>query len=156
MFAKQATLNMSSLSRRRTVLVPHQGPFQETMEIWQKEWEVGETRRIIFNIIPNVKTRPIPWRREEIIFFFTGHGPFGAYLKRFNLASSPYCSCGGVGSSLHYDTECLLPESWHFKRTEPQLENLWFQRVAANQLSKNKIFNTIRFIHTNGKLFAPD
>ncbi|GBM62226.1 hypothetical protein AVEN_196735-1 [Araneus ventricosus] len=47
----------------------------------------------------------------------------------------------------------LFTELWHLKRSEPHLENLWFQRVASNQLSRNRIFNTIRFIHTNG--FTP-
>ncbi|GBO46636.1 hypothetical protein AVEN_38238-1 [Araneus ventricosus] len=102
-------------------------------------------------------SRPDPARGgEKKLFFFTGHGPFGAYLKRFNLALTPYRSCGGVGSNLHYATECLLTESWHLKRPEQQLENLWFQRVASYQLFRNKIFNIIRFIHTNGQLFTPD
>ncbi|GBM01039.1 hypothetical protein AVEN_55545-1 [Araneus ventricosus] len=78
------------------------------------------------------------------------------YDSNANMASLPYCSCGGVASNLHYATECLLTESWHLKIPEPQLENLWFQRVASNQLSRKKIFNIIRLIHANGQLFTPD
>ncbi|GBO38774.1 hypothetical protein AVEN_211064-1, partial [Araneus ventricosus] len=58
--------------------------------------------------------------------------------------------CEKVGSKLHYAIECLLTESWHLIRLETQLGNLWFQKVASNQLSRNRIFNTFRFIHTNG------
>ncbi|GBN62951.1 hypothetical protein AVEN_148368-1 [Araneus ventricosus] len=93
---------------------------------------------------------------EKKSFFFTGHGPFGSDLKRFNLALSRYRSYGGVGSNLHYATECLLTESWNLKRPEQQLQNLWFQRVASYELFMNKIFNIIRFIHTNCQLFTPD
>ncbi|GBL76863.1 hypothetical protein AVEN_6777-1, partial [Araneus ventricosus] len=33
------------------------------------------------------------------------HGPFPAYLKRFHLSNSNYCSCGGIGMALHCATE---------------------------------------------------
>ncbi|GBM33241.1 hypothetical protein AVEN_91639-1 [Araneus ventricosus] len=67
------------------------------LDKWQNEWTGSVTRRYIYNIIPRVKMRLELWRREEIIFF-TGHGPFPTYLHRFNLISSEYCSCGGLGS----------------------------------------------------------
>ncbi|GBM71291.1 hypothetical protein AVEN_173863-1 [Araneus ventricosus] len=57
------------------------------MGSWQKEWGKGETRKLIFDINPNVKTRPISSRKEEIIFL-TCRGPFGAYLKRFHPCSA--------------------------------------------------------------------
>ncbi|GBO36853.1 hypothetical protein AVEN_164639-1, partial [Araneus ventricosus] len=49
--------------------------------------------------------------REDVIFF-SQHGPFPAYLKRFHLSDSDYCSCGGIGTALHYATECIYTVSW--------------------------------------------
>ncbi|GBN03923.1 hypothetical protein AVEN_137994-1 [Araneus ventricosus] len=53
----------------------------------------------IYNIMPSVSLRPTNWIREDVIFF-SQHGPFPAYLKRFHLSDSDYCSCGGIGTSL--------------------------------------------------------
>ncbi|GBM36132.1 hypothetical protein AVEN_179123-1 [Araneus ventricosus] len=74
---------------------------------WQNKWTEGITGR--------VKVRVESWRREEIIYF-TGHGPFPTYNYRFNLTTSEYSSCGGIGSKLHYANECPLTESWHLKK----------------------------------------
>ncbi|GBM57580.1 hypothetical protein AVEN_85447-1 [Araneus ventricosus] len=105
MLAKQATLNGSPYPDGELPWSHIEIHYRKLMmDSWEKQWEEGETGRLIFNIIPNVKIRPSPWRREEITFF-TGHGPFG-----------------GVGSNLHYAIECLLTESWHLRRPEPQLE----------------------------------
>ncbi|GBM21235.1 hypothetical protein AVEN_265830-1 [Araneus ventricosus] len=67
---------------------------------------IGDTRRKIYSILPSVSFRPTNWIREDIIFF-SQHGPFPAYLKRFHLSDSGYCSCGGIGTALHYATECI-------------------------------------------------
>ncbi|GBM39943.1 hypothetical protein AVEN_21997-1 [Araneus ventricosus] len=56
--------------------------------------------------MPSVSLRPTNWIREDVIFF-SQHGPFPAYLKRFHLSDSDYCSCGGIGTALHYATECI-------------------------------------------------
>ncbi|GBN18355.1 hypothetical protein AVEN_268156-1 [Araneus ventricosus] len=48
-----------------------------------------------FNILPRASTQPCYWKREEILFF-SGHGPFPSYLKRFNLASTANCPCGNT------------------------------------------------------------
>ncbi|GBL75306.1 hypothetical protein AVEN_194523-1 [Araneus ventricosus] len=95
------------------------------------------------------------WRRGEIIFF-TGHSPFPTYLYRFNLTTSEYCSCGGIGSKLHYATECPLTESWPLKKPASHLMRIWLRQVAGNQHSRNKFFNIIRFILDNSHLFSPD
>ncbi|GBM33510.1 hypothetical protein AVEN_273006-1 [Araneus ventricosus] len=55
---------------------------------------------------PQLSLRPTNWIKEDVIFF-SQHGPFPAYLKRFHLSDSDYCSCGGIGTALHYATECI-------------------------------------------------
>ncbi|XP_055936802.1 uncharacterized protein LOC129966405 [Argiope bruennichi] len=82
------------------------------LEKWQTEWDNSESGRLIYQLLPKATQQLTPWRREEILFF-TGHGPFPTYLKRFNLADEPYCTCGEVGSPLHYATECILTTSYH-------------------------------------------
>ncbi|GBL81530.1 hypothetical protein AVEN_143780-1 [Araneus ventricosus] len=59
----------------------------------------------------------INWIREDVIFF-SEHGPFPAYLKRFHRSDSDQCTCGGTGTALHYATECTLTVSWHIRRPE--------------------------------------
>ncbi|GBL72015.1 hypothetical protein AVEN_115046-1 [Araneus ventricosus] len=58
---------------------------------------------LIHNIIPKVSLQPINWTRKEVLFF-TGHGPFPSYLKRFNLVETLVCSCG---ENLHPNPFCL-------------------------------------------------
>ncbi|GBM87055.1 hypothetical protein AVEN_117907-1 [Araneus ventricosus] len=76
------------------------------LEEWPTSWKNGDTGRKIYNIMPSVSLRPTNWIREDVIFF-SQHGPFTAYLKRFHLPDSDYCSCGGIGTALHYATECI-------------------------------------------------
>ncbi|GBN12370.1 hypothetical protein AVEN_101405-1 [Araneus ventricosus] len=85
MLTKKGTLNGSPYPDVELPWSHIKAHFSKLM-MGKKEWEEGETGRLIFNIIPNVKSRPNQWREEIILF--TVHGPFGANLKRFNLASS--------------------------------------------------------------------
>ncbi|GBN84818.1 hypothetical protein AVEN_173995-1 [Araneus ventricosus] len=77
---------------------------------WQTSRKNGDTGRKICNIMPSVSLRPNNWIREDVIFF-SQHGPFPAYLKRFHLSDSDYCSCGEIGTALHYATECIYTVS---------------------------------------------
>ncbi|GBN23597.1 hypothetical protein AVEN_114172-1 [Araneus ventricosus] len=79
------------------------------MEDWQSDWEDEDTWRSSFNILPRVLTQPCYCKREEILFF-TGHGPFPSYLKRYNLATTANWPCGNTnGTHSHYATDCILP-----------------------------------------------
>ncbi|GBN18184.1 hypothetical protein AVEN_211464-1 [Araneus ventricosus] len=86
---------------------------------WQTLWTRGETGRSTHNIIPTVSLHPANWSRDDIIFF-TGHGPFQFYLRRFNLSTTSTCPCGLEGTPLHYATECLFTISWRMKKPAPQ------------------------------------
>ncbi|XP_055951673.1 uncharacterized protein LOC129987758 [Argiope bruennichi] len=122
------------------------------LEKWQTEWDNGETGRLIYQLLPKATQQLTPWRREEILFF-TGHGPFPTYLKRFNLADEPYCTCGEVGSPLHYATECILTTSYHLTKPSANLQQVWFSRVADNSLSRAKIRKMVQFLHEESQLF---
>ncbi|GBN77811.1 hypothetical protein AVEN_1881-1 [Araneus ventricosus] len=84
------------------------------LEEWQISWKNGDTGRKTFNIMPSVGLRPTNWIREDVIF--SQHGPFPTYLKSFHLSDSDYCSCGGIGTALHYAKECFLAVSWHMRK----------------------------------------
>ncbi|GBM68192.1 hypothetical protein AVEN_5160-1 [Araneus ventricosus] len=92
------------------------------LEEWQT-WKNGVTAREIDNIMPSVSLRrivsPVNWIREGIIFF-SQHGTFLAYLKRFHLSDSgDYCSCGGIGTTHLYATECIFAVSWKMRKPVP-------------------------------------
>ncbi|GBM37136.1 hypothetical protein AVEN_205580-1 [Araneus ventricosus] len=122
---------------------------QELLEKWQLEWNKGKVGRLIHEIIPSPSFKLHKWSRGEIMFF-SEHGPFPSYLRRFNLKPTDLCNCGDVGTPLHYATSCILTESWHFKK--PSTPNLlhWKKGILKNkgariQLDKpqNKISETV-------------
>ncbi|GBN02176.1 RNA-directed DNA polymerase from mobile element jockey [Araneus ventricosus] len=124
------------------------------LEEWQTSWKNGDTGRKIYIIMPSVSLRPTNWIREDVIFF-SQHGPFPAYLKIFHLSDSYYCSCGGIGTALHYATECIYTVSWHMRKPAANFEQEWLKRVANNLVSRKKIRGIIKFIRENRDLFRP-
>ncbi|GBL80262.1 hypothetical protein AVEN_92197-1 [Araneus ventricosus] len=124
------------------------------LEEWQTSWKNGDTGRKIYNIMPSVRLCPTNWIREDAIFF-SQHGPFPAYLKRFHLSDNDYCGCGGIGTTLHYATECIYSVSWHMRKPAPNFEQEWLKRVANNLVSRQKIRGIIKFINENRDLFRP-
>ncbi|GBN03654.1 hypothetical protein AVEN_33916-1 [Araneus ventricosus] len=124
------------------------------LEEWQTSWKNGDTGRKIYNIMPSVSLRPTNWIREDVIFF-SQHGPFPAYLKRFHLSDSDYCSCGGIGTALHYATEYIYTVSWYMRKPAPNFEQEWLKRVANSLVSWQKIRGIIKFISENRDLFRP-
>ncbi|GBM53130.1 hypothetical protein AVEN_6927-1 [Araneus ventricosus] len=97
---------------------------------------------------------PTNWIREDVIFF-SQHGPFPAYLKRFHLSDSDYCSCGGIGTALHYATECIYTLSWRMRTPVPNFEQKWLKRIANNFVSRHKIRGIVKFMSENRELFRP-
>ncbi|GBN42337.1 hypothetical protein AVEN_269110-1 [Araneus ventricosus] len=98
--AKDATQHGQPYSHTKLPKPHIKGLLRKRMlEESQTSWKNGDTGRKIYNIMPSVSLRPTNWIREDVIFF-SQHGPFPAYLKRFHLSDSDYCSCGGTGTSL--------------------------------------------------------
>ncbi|GBM09440.1 hypothetical protein AVEN_5468-1 [Araneus ventricosus] len=107
-----------------------------------------------FSCHASFSLHPNNWIREDVIFF-SQHGPFPAYLKRFHLSDSDYCSSGGIGTALYYATECIYTVSWHMRKPAPNFEQEWLKRVANNLVSRHKIRGIIKFISENKDLFRP-
>ncbi|GBM06571.1 hypothetical protein AVEN_220018-1 [Araneus ventricosus] len=74
-------------------------------------------------------------------------------FKRFHLSDSDYCSCGGIGTALHYVTECIHTVSWHMRKPAPNFEQKWLKRVSNSLVSRHKIRGIIKFINENRDLF---
>ncbi|GBO16781.1 hypothetical protein AVEN_25403-2-1, partial [Araneus ventricosus] len=129
--AKDATQHGQPYSHTKLPKPHIKGLLRKRMlEEWQTSWKNGDTGIKIFNIIPSVSRRPTNWIREDVIF--SQHGPFPAYLKKFHLSDSDYCSCDGIGTALHYATECIYTGSWHMRKSAPNFEQEWLKRVANN------------------------
>ncbi|GBM40652.1 hypothetical protein AVEN_111281-1 [Araneus ventricosus] len=152
--AKDATQHGQPYTLTKLPKLHIKGLLRKSMlEEWQTSWKNGDTGRKIYNIMPSVSLRPTNWIREDVIFF-SQHGPFPAYLKRFHLSDSDYCSCGGVGTALHYATVCILTVSWHMKKPAPNFEQE-LKRIANHLVSRHKIRNIVKFISKNRDLFRP-
>ncbi|GBM71875.1 hypothetical protein AVEN_229370-1 [Araneus ventricosus] len=88
---------------------------------WQKNWDESKTGRKVHDILTKVSLSPSNWGRTEMLFF-TGHGTFQYYLKRFHLSHTSNCSCGEEGTPIHYATDCILTTSWHMSKPSAYLE----------------------------------
>ncbi|GBM54157.1 hypothetical protein AVEN_67265-1 [Araneus ventricosus] len=116
-----------------------------------EEWRY---RQEIYKIIPSISLLPTNWIRENVMFF-SQHGPLPAYLKMFHLSDSDYCSCGAIGTVVHYATECILTVSWHMRKPVPNFKQEWLKRVANNFLSRHKIRRIFKFISENRDFSRP-
>ncbi|GBN19582.1 hypothetical protein AVEN_122069-1 [Araneus ventricosus] len=72
-----------------------------------------------------------------------------------HLSDSDYCSCGGIGTALHYATECIYTVFWHMRKPASNFEQEWLKRVANNLISSHKIRGINEFISENRDLFRP-
>ncbi|GBM11062.1 hypothetical protein AVEN_259753-1 [Araneus ventricosus] len=125
-------------------------------QLWQNEWDNGETGRNFHLKLLKVKTSPATCQRPEIMLA-TGQGPFPIYFKRFDLRTTECCSCGELGTPLHFATSCRLASSYHFTKPSSDLEHLWWKRVLNDTLSRIQIRKLINFMLKNeDNLFPPN
>ncbi|GBM53556.1 hypothetical protein AVEN_573-1 [Araneus ventricosus] len=116
------------------------------MKQWQSEWGKGDKGRSTFNIFPKVSLQLANWTRADILLF-TGHGPFPSYLNIFHLANSLLCSCGEIGTPIHYATSyILITTSWYMKHPKSRLEQKWYRRVVSTHQSRGRIRGIINHI----------
>ncbi|GBO00159.1 hypothetical protein AVEN_212418-1 [Araneus ventricosus] len=82
---------------------------KKMMEEWQSNWEDEDTGGPHLTSCQESRLNHAAGKGKKSLFF-TGHGPFPSYLKRFNLATTTNCPCGNTnGTPLYYATECILP-----------------------------------------------
>ncbi|GBM56322.1 hypothetical protein AVEN_60306-1 [Araneus ventricosus] len=71
----------------------------------------------------------------------------------YTFKDRDYCSCGEIGTALHYATECIHTVTWHIRKPAPHFEQEWLKRFANNLVSRKKIRGIIKFISENRDLF---
>ncbi|GBM44380.1 hypothetical protein AVEN_147389-1 [Araneus ventricosus] len=119
---------------------------------WQNTWKNGKTGRLVNKLLPTVSLHSQIWPRELTIFF-TEHGPFPTFLKRFRLSQHDFCNCGAVGSPMHYATECILTLSYHLRTPLPAHYIPWCKSIIENKTLRIKTCDIIQFIHKNNDIF---
>ncbi|GBM39548.1 hypothetical protein AVEN_52906-1 [Araneus ventricosus] len=114
---------------------------------WQQDWDLGDTGRAIFNVLPKAALTPASWLREFILF-----GPFPIYFYRFRFHHSDISTCGEKRDPIHNVTSCPMTLSYHF--TKPSVENtqLLWKSVLSNKLSRINIVKLIAFLTENENL----
>ncbi|GFX51689.1 RNase H domain-containing protein [Trichonephila clavipes] len=88
------------------------------LESWTPSWNdcnTGLRVKRFFNN-PNLNILPLS---KYLVNFLTNHGPFPAYLRRFNLLSSPNCLCGSPGDANHYVFHCPFTSDHHLVNPIP-------------------------------------
>ncbi|GBO24230.1 hypothetical protein AVEN_192314-1 [Araneus ventricosus] len=85
------------------------------LENWQRHWEASKSGVRVREFVPCVDFALLTHNRF-FLFFISGHGPFPAYLFRFNILDSPNCICGGLGDPDHFAFDCSYTSNFHFTR----------------------------------------
>lgn len=85
--------------------------FLSFINSWYDDLVANSSGDRFFEFFPCRLKRPV--LNRFLYFFFSGHGPFPAYLYRFGLWDTYLCTCGGVGDPDHYVFSCALTERFH-------------------------------------------
>ncbi|GBN16096.1 hypothetical protein AVEN_44765-1 [Araneus ventricosus] len=91
------------------------------LNIWQDNWDNGETGCSTHDMEPRVSNKPVGWNREDIMSI-TGHRPFSSYLHRFNLRTHDNCSYGEKEDPMHYAIKCRFTLYWPFQTSTVPLK----------------------------------
>ncbi|XP_023244150.1 uncharacterized protein LOC111642103 [Centruroides sculpturatus] len=82
------------------------------IQIWQREWEEGETGRTTFRFFPDISTR-LRNKNFNTNFYttqiITDHGNFQYYLHRFGHRDHPLCECDhtSIQNAYHLIFDCF-------------------------------------------------
>lgn len=74
-------------------------------------WDTAATTRRTYHFLPVLAEIPNQFSPSPgLVQYLTGHGPYPAYLSRFNLRENDQCECGKIGTScsvpVQPDTQC--------------------------------------------------
>ena len=60
---------------------------REAVKLWQTRWDESDKGRQVHRFLPRVSEQR-SWTSPHVNWLVTGHGPFPAYFRRFNLRRS--------------------------------------------------------------------
>ncbi|GFT46610.1 RNase H domain-containing protein [Trichonephila clavipes] len=88
------------------------------LESWTSSWNDCNTGLRVKRFFNNPKLNILPISKY-LVHFLTNHGPFPAYLHRFNLLPSQNCLCGSSGDAEHYAFHCPFTSDHHLVNPSP-------------------------------------
>lgn len=125
---------------------------QKQTNEWQNIWNEDTRGRFTYSLLPQVSEDYLLHHRN-LYLFSTNHGPYPQYLAKFGRAPSIFCTCGKLGSSLHYATECTLTSTLHLKITNTISLASWFKIITKNNTLLKKIIDCVYLLEANEGLF---
>lgn len=117
-------------------------------QLWQSYWDKHDKGRFTYTLIPKLQKHICSYN-FAVNCFLTDHGPFPAYLCKFNKIDSPFCVCGSLGNSLHYLTECPITTQFHIKKPDETNFQTWFRSIFKSKMLLTKIKNLITWLIDN-------
>lgn len=125
---------------------------QQLLEEWQFIWDYDLRGRFTHQLLPKVSESNLLHHRN-LYLFATDHAPFPFYLHKFGRTVSKRCTCGQMGTALHYLTKCTLTSHYHLKITQNISLASWFKTIIKQPILLAKIINCINLIENNQILF---
>ncbi|GFV47932.1 putative 115 kDa protein in type-1 retrotransposable element R1DM [Trichonephila clavipes] len=110
------------------------------LESWTSSWNDCNTGLRVKRFFNNPKLNILPISKY-LVHFLTNHGPFSAYLHRFNLLPSPNCLCGSPGDADHYVFHCPFTSDHHLVNPSPNALYPWVNSIINNRAIHNKLIS---------------
>ncbi|GFS99035.1 putative 115 kDa protein in type-1 retrotransposable element R1DM [Trichonephila clavipes] len=107
---------------------------------WTSSWNVCNTGLRVKRFFNNPKLNILPISKY-LVHFLTNHGPFPAYLHRFNLLPSPNCLCGSPGDADHYVFHCPFTSDHHLVNPSPNALYPWANSIINSRAIHNKLIS---------------
>ncbi|XP_035205094.1 uncharacterized protein LOC118180053 [Stegodyphus dumicola] len=111
---------------------------------WQERWDSAPTGRRTYSFFPKVGTVAKVTNGAQT-HFFSGHGPFPTYLKRFHLSGTEFCECGEVGDPDHYLFHCASTKPYHLRRPSDLFWPQWAETICKNSIAKRKLNEVLKY-----------
>ncbi|GFW51159.1 putative 115 kDa protein in type-1 retrotransposable element R1DM [Trichonephila clavipes] len=139
-YAKQAVYDgeVFSVPAPRSFLSSSLNKF--ILESWTSSWNDCNTGLRVKRFFNNPKLNILPISKY-LVHFLTNHGPFPAYLHRFNLLPSPNCLCGSPGDADHYVFHCPFTSDHHLVNPSPNALYPWVNSIINNRAIHNKLIS---------------
>lgn len=124
----------------------------QTLHFWQDDWNYDERGRFTHQLLPKVSEEML-FLHRNLYLFATEHGPFPNYLHKFGKTISRRCTCGQIGTSLHYMTTCTLTAAYHLRINNTISLYSWFKTIMKQPCLPSKITQCVSLIENNQALF---
>ncbi|GBN60925.1 hypothetical protein AVEN_245737-1 [Araneus ventricosus] len=108
------------------------------MNEWNSYSKNSTTRKRTKEILPSANLVLLT-SNKYVIYLFTNHGPFAAYLCRFKILNNPDCLCGEHGDAHHSLTSCMYTKDYHLLLPTGAARTHWTRKLCKNYLFLNRL-----------------